>query len=146
MEINCNEPERTSSVPGRRSDGIDEPSCEVTERDGITSQADGTGQEDDELTWYRKHVKETGEPGTAVPAGAELPEKKPVILVTRKTGLRSLTLQPRSTVGKTGRKTCPCGKENSRCDEVLWMITELQLRIDDLDAEIGEMKAGRGSP
>ena len=49
----------TAGSPGilqRGSDGVAGPSREVSQRDHMPSGAGGTGRDDDELRWARRHV------------------------------------------------------------------------------------------
>lgn len=66
------------STRGRRSEGVTGPSREVSQRDGNAPGAAGTGQEDRELAWARRHVPEE--------AVQEAPRPAPR-LVERKTEL-----------------------------------------------------------
>jgi hypothetical protein len=93
--------------------------------------------------------------------------KNPGRRVVRKTGLRGQVPAPSPHPEKTrsitgpglmqqgvpeagamaGRdKTCPVsGRKDLDFRSLLWMISELQFRIDDLEADVGDLKEGRGS-
>jgi len=75
---NTNKPtDGTVEIPVRRSDGIAGPSREVSPRDGAASFEDEAGQENSELEWAKRHIKEpvTVERKTEL-AGCGLPHRK----------------------------------------------------------------------
>ena len=75
---NTNKPtDGTVEIPVRRSDGIAGPSREVSQKDGAASFEDEAGQENSELEWAKRHIKEpvTVERKTEL-AGCGLPHRK----------------------------------------------------------------------
>jgi hypothetical protein len=77
METTNKPTDGAGTIPGRRSDGIAGPSREVSQRDGYASLPDENGQENSELTWAKRHIRDpvTVERKTEL-AGCGLPHRK----------------------------------------------------------------------
>lgn len=77
METTDKPTDGAGTIPGQRSDGIAGPSREVSQRDGAASPKDENGQENNELAWAKRHIREpvTVERKTEL-AGCGLPHRK----------------------------------------------------------------------
>ena len=82
---------KSQGISERESEGVAGPSREVSQRDQIVSGAENAGQEENsELEWAKRHVKEEPAPVKQEPVTQE-PVPQPVRNVFRKTELHGTT-------------------------------------------------------
>jgi hypothetical protein len=82
---------KSPGISERESEGVAGPSREVSQRDQIVSGAENAGQEENsELEWAKRHVKEEPAPVKQKPVTQE-PVPQPVRNVFRKTELHGTT-------------------------------------------------------
>lgn len=96
METTNTETDGAGTIPGQRNEGITGPSREVSQRDGAASPNNENGQENNELAWAKRHIREpvTVERKTEL-AGCGLPHrKKKIPSAEERMGNLAMVLEP----------------------------------------------------
>jgi hypothetical protein len=136
---------------GGRNDGVAGSSPRV-------SQTDAAGPCPSGISGPGAQPRESGRAG---PVTEEKPLKRRTRRVQRKTELHGLTLEPAwrealrkksagsteglSTAKKETGKPCTLNTKNPACREVLAMLSDLQFQVENLDAEIADIREELGS-
>jgi hypothetical protein len=157
---------KSPGISELESEGVAGPSREVSQRDQIVSGAENAGQEENsELEWAKRHVKEEPAPVKQEPVTQE-PVPQPVRNVFRKTELhgtmpastpdegkktRRRTMQSLKSPGamvsyqpfETAFKDFICSlmeRQDMMGEELLLHIADLQQQIDALEDQLNMVK------
>jgi hypothetical protein len=122
-------------IPERRSEGITGPSREVSKRDQIMPGAGGAGQENEELTWARRHMPKgsTAETAKEVFRKTELHNSPP----SEEDEMEKLRQQ---MMQRLRRQNCEVSYQQYETS-FRHFISTLMVRQDRTDAELREQVA-----